>query len=176
MHNVSSVIAEARERRATKYVGRVAIDMGLVEGAEIRVALETQGGRMIAAGGPVLRRPLVFSRLGNGVDAVPTVLQLLDRGVCAGAQLAVARSQLQVRLKPIRLVADIAVEVGNLRISVDAPPTIVDLCRRHINRVIANLFSVLNFLLSAIERAGAHIRLEALPREAIFHGHGDRAA
>src|SRR3984957_5667316 len=176
MHRRWIVVAKARGRRARKYVGRVAIDMGLVEGAEIRVALEAQGGRIIVAGGPVHHRELVFGRLRNGDDAVPAVLQFLDRGIGPGAKLAIARSQLQVRFKPVRLVANIAVEVGNLRISVDAPPTIVDLRRRHIDRVIANLLSVLNFLLSAIERAGANISLETLPREAVLHGYGHRAA
>src|SRR3984957_3542511 len=150
--------------------------MGLVEGAEVRVALEAQCGRIIVAAGPVDHGQLVFSRLRNGVDAVPAALQLLDGGVGTRAKLAIARSQLQVRLKSIRLVADVTVEIGNLRISVDAPPTIVDLCRRHIDQVIPNLFSLLNFLLSAIERAGANIPFEPLPGEAVLHGYGHRAA
>src|ERR1700722_19523407 len=166
-----AIVAKARGWRAAEHTSRVAIDMGLVEGAEISVALEAQGWRIVVAGGPVHHRQLVFGRLRNGVDAVPTVLQLLDRGVRPRAQLAVANGELQVRLKPVRLVADVAVEIGDLGISVDAPATVVDLGRRHIDGVISDLLSVLNFLLRASERARADIRLEAIPGEAVLHGY-----
>src|SRR3984957_1854647 len=146
-----AIVAKARGWRAAEHTSRVAIDMGLVEGAEISVALEAQGWRIVVTGGPVHHSQLVFGRLRNGVDAVPTVLQLLNRGVCPRAELAVTRSELQVRLKPIRLVADIAVKIGDLRISIDAPPTVVGLPRRHRNSGISNPPCVTNPLLSAIE-------------------------
>src|SRR5580700_5065068 len=125
--------------------------MRLVEGAEIGPALETQRVRIGVVAGPRQHRHLVFGRLRNGVDAVPTVLQFLDRGERPCAKLAIARSELQVRFETIRLVADIAVESGNLRVSVDAPTTVVDLSGRDVDRVIANLFAVLKLLLRSSE-------------------------
>ena len=79
-------------------------------------------------------------------------------------------------LEPVRLVAHVAVEVGELRRLVDAPTAVVDLCGRQIDRIVADLLAVLKLLLRAIERTAAKIGFKAVPREAVLHRHVDGAA
>ena len=81
-----------------------------------------------------------------------------------------------MRLEPARPVSQVAVEVGELRRFVDPPAAVVDLCRRHIDRPVADLLAELKLLLRAVERAAAKIGLDALPGEAVLHRHVERAA
>ena len=173
---MSRTAVQAREGRTGLDVGRIAVDMGLIERAEIDVALEFQRARFDVGPGQSKHRHLVLVRLRNRIDAAPVLLQQLERGRRGGAEEIVAGGQVEMHLGAVGAVADVAIDPANLRHSIDTPAGVADRLAGEIDRIVSDLLAVLKRPLRAPEGAAAKVRLETLPGEAVLHRHQHGAA
>ena len=150
-------------------VRAVAVDVGLVEIAEISIRLVGPGIARLPARACGQEGELVLSGLRNGIDARPILGEKLYRGRGGGAEIIIGAGEGDVELGLIAAGAEIDVDTPQRRRRVIAPTGIIDGVGGDIAGQVSDFAARLHGRANAPIRAAVHFAFDAVVSEAILH-------
>ena len=155
---------------------RVSVHVHLAKAAVVDVALDVEPVTDVVAQRCVHQVELVLVGLRRRIDRTPALVEQLDRRRGGRAERIRGGRVVDVELGTLAAGADVGEQPPQPRGRAVAPAVVVERVGRDVAGDVADLLARLKRDRAATERAAAHLRLGALPDEAVLHLDRQRAA